>query len=51
MPHGRVVWRGRGGVSVDGLFRMGLPHGQGRVTDQRGRLVRGWGGVGGDWGG
>ena len=39
MPHGRVEWRLPSGLRMDGMFRMGRPHGFVRVYDDEGGLV------------
>ena len=39
MPHGRVEWQLPSGLRMDGMFRMGRPHGFVRVYDDKGSLV------------
>ena len=42
MPHGRVVWKAqsvKGGHRMDGMFRMGKPHGFARVYDQHENVI------------
>jgi antitoxin component YwqK of YwqJK toxin-antitoxin module len=40
MPHGRVIWQlPNGGLRMDGMFRMGHPHGYARIFDERGDVL------------
>ena len=39
MPHGRVEWQLPNGLRMDGMFRMGRPHGFVRVYDDEGGQV------------